>query len=218
MDCRRLNWPEKLGLQGNYLVQECRNTMKSTVMLNWQNGAKQAIRACPPHPSCHKPTLVSFSSSLKWHTTCFYYKHTWKMTWKYWKRSKTGRWQQLEHVGNEYISLPMWLRPLQGAKVKRLSVGNKFVFVWADYFCSLMIYCLFFFFPQFREQKLVELVFFLFRFSGGKFGFLKHFLKHIGVSLSTLVDAPYSVLLQLHPSLVLEDIAPIIFVGYKTKP
>lgn len=58
----------------------------------------------------------------------------------------------------------------------------------------------------------------MFSSSGNEFGFLKHFLKCIGVSLSTLVAAPYSVLLPLHPLLVLEDTATIIFVGYKTKP
>lgn len=72
--------------------------------------------------------------------------------------------------------------------------------------------------PQFREQKLAEIIFFLFRFSGGKSAFLKTFPEMSWSFFSCYTAAaPYSALLPVHPWLVLEDIATIIFVGYKTK-
>jgi len=95
-DCRRLNWPEEPGLQGNYLVQECSSTMKTTARQPcWTGRMEPNRRQELAHPSSHISALVSFSSSLNQHTTHFYCKQTWKKTWKYQKRSKTGRWQHL---------------------------------------------------------------------------------------------------------------------------
>lgn len=70
---------------------------------------------------------------------------------------------------------------------------------------------------QFREQKIAEIIFFLFHFSGGKSVFLKTFPEMYWSFFSYTAAAPYSALLPVHPWLVLEDTATIIFVGYKTR-